>query len=126
MRKEGDSLTQTGTSSYIELVPGERKVGDKWVNTPRPKGSDGVRYYSKPVFVNGKRYWRRVTDAPARDGKAMTMAGFLVRANNETRAQVMGRDRAKRFGEKLKMTGPKGKPIYTPEAALLSVMPRSK
>jgi SPP1 gp7 family putative phage head morphogenesis protein len=126
MRKEGDSLKQTGASTYIELVPGERKVGDKWVNTPRPKGSDGVRYYSKPVFVNGKRYWRRVTDAPARDGRAMTMAGFLVRANNETRAQVMGKDRARRFGEKLKMKGPKGKPIYTPESALLSVMPRSK
>lgn len=126
MRQNGDSLKQTGERSYIELVPGEKKVNGKWVKTPRPQGSEGERYYSKPVFVDGKRYWRRVRDAAPRAGKAMSMAEFLQRANNETQAKVMGVKRASRFRERLKMKGPKGKPLYTPQQALLSVMPRSK
>jgi SPP1 gp7 family putative phage head morphogenesis protein len=126
MRKEGDSLKQTADQTYIELVPGRKKVNGKWVNTKRPANTEGERYYAKPVFVDGQRYWRRVRTAPAKDGRAMSMADFLRRANDLTQDKVMGKGRAKLFRERLKMTGPKGKPLYTTQQALLSVMPRSK
>lgn len=126
LRKEDHQNDDGPDQTYIELVPGRKNVNGRWVNIERPPNKKDERYYAKPVYVDGERYWRRVRTSPAKEGRPMSMADFLRKANNLTQEKVMGVSRAKLFRERLAMKGPKGKPIYTTQQALLSVMPRSK
>ena len=106
LRKSGESLKQVGDRSYVEIT--------------KEKPSTG-RVYKQKVKVGGKRFYKVARDAAPKDGQAMTMAGFLARANNDTRASVMGVENAKRFGEMIK--GTKGsKKILTPEEALQEIV----
>ena len=65
-------------------------------------------------------YWRKVTDVPSEDGKAMTMGGFLQRANNVTQESVLGKERAKRFRQLIKGT-PGSRARLSAEEALIRV-----
>jgi hypothetical protein len=106
LRRKGESLTQEGDRSYVEITKEKPKTG---------------RVYKQKVRVGGKKYYKVARDAKPEDGQAMSMAGFLVRANNETRAAVMGKENAKRFYEMVKGTeGSKAK--YTPEEALREIV----
>jgi hypothetical protein len=106
LRKSGESLKQVGGRSYVEIAKEQPGSG---------------RVYKQKVRVNGKRYYKVAHDAKPKDGQAMTMAGFLARANYDTRASVMGVENAKRFSEMIK--GSKGsRAKLTPEEALQEIV----
>lgn len=126
------------SSSFVDLVPGEKVKRDSkgkpmrgpsgkyaYENTPRPKGRSNEQFYSKPVFVDGKRYWRKRVDSPAAISRNEQMAEFLSRASNDTQENVMGVERANRFKGLLKQKDRKGNYRYTPQQALVKVLPRS-
>jgi len=126
------------SSSFVDLVPGEKVKRDSkgkpmkgptgkymYENTPRPKARANEQFYSRPVFVDGKRYWRKRVDAPAAASRNEQMAEFLRRASDDTQEKVMGVDRAKRFR---RYTGEKdrnGNYRYTSQEALVKVLPRN-
>ena len=105
-----------GQRSMQELVPEQdlpRRSGESARDFLKRHRSErmaderdlSVRYFMKPVTINGKRYYRRVTDVLSKDGKAMTMGGFLQRANNVTQESVLqSKKRARRFRELIKGT----------------------
>jgi len=105
-RRPGES-----TSAFLKRHRKERMAEDEDLN---------VRYFMQPVIVNGKKYYRRVSDVPSVKGKAMTMGGFLQRANNETQESVLGKARAKRFRDLIKGT-PGGAAPMSAEDALIKV-----
>jgi hypothetical protein len=106
LRRTGESLTQEGDRSYVEITKDKPKTG---------------RVYKAKVKVNGQKFYKVAREAAPKDGQAMTMAGFLARANNETRTAVMGKENAKRFSEMIKGTGG-SKKILTPEEALQEIV----
>jgi len=106
LRKRNKSLTQVGERSYIEIAKEAPSTG---------------RVYKQKVKVRGKKYYKVARNAQPENGRAMTMAGFLARANNETRAAVMGVENAKRFADMIKGTGG-SKKILSPEEALREIV----
>lgn len=106
-REEGRSLKQTGDRSIIELVK------------DKPKEGPGVRVYKQKVKgPDGQMYWKKVTDVAPKDGQALTMAGFLRRANNVTQESVLGKAKAKRFRELIKGTPGSKAPMSEQEALI--------
>ena len=132
LRKEGPE-----NATFVELVDGEKVVrgkdgkpvrtpSGKWKfeNLPRPANRDGEQYYSKPVFVNGKRYWRKVVDVTAREGNQYQMAEFLRNANWATKVQVMGVKRAREFVGLYSQKDARGRYVRSSHDALIKVLPR--
>lgn len=126
------------SSSFVDLVPGEKVKRDSkgrpmrgpsgkytYENTPRPKARSNEQFYSRPVFVDGKRYWRKRVDSPAAISRNEQMAEFLSKASNDTQENVMGVERANRFKGLLKQKDRRGNYRYTPQQALVKVLPRS-
>lgn len=126
-----------GNASFVDLVPGERKVygsdgkpviGPNGKHTyrkvDRPKEKKGEKYYARPVYVGGKRYWRKRVDVPAAANRQDQMAEFLRNASRETQAEVMGGERAARFRGLLKEEDRNGEKRFTAQQALLRVLPR--
>lgn len=89
LRRSGESLSQVGERSYVEITENKPSTG---------------RVYKQKVKVDGKRFYKVARDAQPQDGRAMTMGGFLQRANNATRESVMGKENAKRFGQLVRGT----------------------
>lgn len=123
--------------SFVELVPGEKVVRGKdgkpartakgkwrFENIGHPPAKKGERYYSKPVVVNGKRYWRKAVDMPAQTGRNVAMADFLRRASPETQAEVLGQDRARWFRALIGRKDRFGNYAMDSQEALLRVLPR--
>jgi len=75
-----------------------------------------VRYFMQGVKVNNKTYYRRVTDVPSEDGKAMTMGGFLQRANRLTQEAILGKSRAASFRRMIQGTAGSRDPMSAEEA----------
>jgi len=97
---------------------GERSIQE--LVKDKPQEGPGVRVYKQKVRgKDGKMYWRKVTDVPSEDGKAMTMGGFLRRANNVTQESVLGKARAKRFRELIKGTPGSRAPLSAEEALVV-------
>ena len=124
-------------ASFVDLVPGERKVLDadgKPVIGPngkhtyrkldRPKEKKGETFYKRPVYVDGKRYWRKRVDVPAAANRQDQMAEFLRNSSRETQAQVMGVERATRFRRLLREKDRNGQKRFTAQQALVRVLPR--
>jgi len=65
-------------------------------------GDLSVRYYQKPVTIDGKRFYRRVTDVAPQKGQALSMGGFVYKANKPTRQNVLGKYRAQWFDDHVK------------------------
>ena len=106
LRRSGESLTQTGDRSYVEIS--------------KEKPGSG-RTYKQKVKVGGKKYYRTAREMAPKDGRAPSMADFLARANNDTRAAVMGKENARRFAEMIKGTGGSRK-VLTPDEALREIV----
>ena len=102
----------------VEAVDeGERSIQE--LVKDKPRESANVRVYKQKVRgKDGKMYWRKVTDVPSEDGKAMTMGGFLQRANNVTQESVLGKERAKRFRQLIKGTPGSRAPLSAEEALI--------
>lgn len=124
------------SSSFVDLVPGEKVKRDskgkpmrgpsgKYVyeNTPKPKAKSNEKFYSKPVFVDGKRYWRKRVDAPTAAHRNEQMAEFLRRASNDTQDRVMGVERADKFRGYTREKDRKGNYRYTSQEALVKALP---
>jgi len=124
-------------ASFVDLVPGERKVLDadgKPVIGPngkhtyrkldRPKEKKGETFYKRPVYVDGKRYWRKRVDVPAAANRQDQMAEFLRNSSRETQAQIMGVDRATKFRRLLREKDRNGQKRFTAQQALVRVLPR--
>lgn len=102
-RRRGVSRKDTGTRAIQELVK------------EKPVERAGVKVYKRKVKgPDGKMYWKVAKQVPARDGSALTMGGYLERANAVTRRSVLGGPKADRF-QKLLDRG------ETPEEALRQV-----
>lgn len=98
-----------GQRSIVELVK------------DKPAEAPGVRVYKRKVRgKDGKMYWKRVTDVQSEDGKALTMGGFIRRANNKTQEEILGVKRAARFRSLIKGT-PGSRAPLTAEEALVAV-----
>jgi len=104
LRKKGRSLSQIGTRRYVEI------------SETKPKESSKVGVYKKKVTVGGKKFYKVSKGLEPEDGKAASMGDFLQRANAETRAAVMGKENARRFGEMIKGTGGSRKVLTADEA----------
>ena len=124
-------------ASFVELVPGEKVLTDKdgkplktaagkwrYKNIDHPKAKKGERYYANPVFVNGKRYWRKAVDLPAQ-GRDVVMADFLRRASRQTQNEVLGVERANWFRALVSQKDRFGNYAMDSQAALMKVLPRS-
>jgi len=106
LRRSGESLTQTGDRSYVEISKEKPRSG---------------RTYKQKVKVGGKKYYRTAREMAPKDGRSPSMADFLARANNDTRAAVMGKENARRFAEMIK--GTEGsKKVLTPDEALREIV----
>jgi hypothetical protein len=106
LRRSGESLTQTGDRSYVEIS--------------KEKPSSG-RTYKQKVRVGDKKFYKVAREMAPKNGKAATMADFLARANNDTRAAVMGKENARRFAEMIK--GTEGsKKVLSPDEALREIV----
>lgn len=100
-----------------QIDEGQRSIQE--LVKDKPVESEGVRVYKQKVRgKDGKMYWRKVTDVPSEDGKAMTMGGFLRRANNTTQESVLGVGRAKRFRDLIKGTPGSRAPLSAEEALI--------
>ena len=121
----------------MELVPGEKVLTDKdgkvlktaegkwrFKNVDHPKAKKGERYYANPVFVNGKRYWRKAVDLPAQ-GRDVVMADFLRRASRQTQNEVLGVERANWFRALVSQKDRFGNYAMDSQKALMQVLPRS-
>ena len=87
----------------------------------KPQEGPNLRVYKEPVTINGKKYWRAAKDLPEMsDGQAVTMGDFLWRANELTRINVLGKDRAQRFTNLIVGT-PGTRSRLTPAEALVRV-----
>lgn len=103
----------------IEPPEGDRSIIE--LRKDKPAESANVRVYKNKVRgKDGKMYWKVVTDVGEQNGKALTMGGFLRRANNVTQESVLGKGRAKRFRELIKGT-PGSRAPLSPEEALIRV-----
>jgi len=106
LRRSGESLTQVGDRSYVEIS--------------KEKPSSG-RTYKQKVRVGDKKFYKVAREMAPKNGKAATMADFLARANNDTRAAVMGKENARRFAEMIK--GTEGsKKVLSPDEALREIV----
>ncbi|NDD36471.1 MAG: hypothetical protein EBZ26_09260 [Flavobacteriia bacterium] len=114
--KESDLPKRKGesTTAFLKRHRKERMADDEDLT---------VRYFMKPVTVDGKKYYRRVSDVDSVKGKAMTMGGFLQRANDETRKSVLGKKRADDFMKLIKGTPGSVAPLSA-EDALVRVTKR--
>jgi hypothetical protein len=109
LRRSGESLTQVGDRSYVEI----RKE--------KPEGSKDVRVYKTKTKVGSKRFYKVSKDIKPEGNRAATMADFLNKASHETRIAVMGKENARRFVEMV--TGSSGsRKRLTPDEALREIV----
>ena len=124
-------------ASFVDLVPGEKKIIGKdgkpvigpngkhtYRKLDRPKEKAGETFYKRPVYVGGKRYWRKRVDVPAAANRSTQMAEFLRNSSRETQQNVMGAERASEFRKRLREKDRYGKPRFTAQQALVRVLPR--
>jgi Phage Mu protein F like protein len=109
LRRSGESLTQVGDRSYVEI----RKE--------KPEGDKDARVYKTKAKVGGKRFYKVSKDIKPEGNRAATMADFLNKASPETRIAVMGKENARRFVEMV--TGSSGsRKRLTPDEALREIV----
>ena len=124
-------------ASFVDLVPGEKKIIGKdgkpvlgptgkhtYRKLDRPREKAGEKFYKRPVYVDGKRYWRKRVDVPAAASRNEQMAEFLRNSSRETQAQVMGAERSAKFRRLLREKDREGKKRFTAQQALVRVLPR--
>jgi hypothetical protein len=109
LRRSGESLTQTGDRSYVEI------------SKTKPEGAKDVRVYKTKAKVNGKKFYKVAKEMKPKDGKSPSMADFLNRASPDTKIAVMGKENARRFVEMVKGT-PGSKRKLTPDEALREIV----
>jgi hypothetical protein len=109
LRRQGESLTQTGNRSYVEI------------SKTKPAEAKDVRVYKTKARVGGKRFYKVARDIVPENGRAATMADFLNRASPETQIAVMGKENARRFAEMVKGT-PGSRKKLTPDEALREIV----
>lgn len=130
------------SSSFVDLVPGEKKVLDAdgkpvigpngkhvYQKLDRPKEKKGETFYKRPVYVDGKRYWRKRVDVPAAANRQDQMAEFLRRASTDTKVRVfgggeIGRKRTAKFMGLVAEKDRKGNYRFTSQEALVRVLRR--
>jgi len=109
LRRSGESLTQVGDRSYVEI----RKE--------KPDGDKDARVYKTKAKVGGKRFYKVSKDIKPEGNRAATMADFLNKASPETQIAVMGKENARRFVEMV--TGSSGsRKRLTPDEALREIV----
>ena len=129
-------------ASFVDLVPGEKKIIGKdgkpvlgptgkhtYRKLDRPREKAGEKFYKRPVYVDGKRYWRKRVDVPAAASRNEQMAEFLRNSSRETQEMVfggskVGRDRAASFRRRLREKDRNGNKRFTAQQALVRVLPR--
>jgi hypothetical protein len=109
LRRSGESLTQTGDRSYVEI------------SKTKPEDAKDVRVYKTKAKVGGKKFYKVARDMEPESGRAATMADFLNRASPETQVAVMGKENAKRFVEMVKGSQGSRKKL-TPDEALREIV----
>lgn len=124
-------------SSFVDLVPGERVMRGpdgkpligpsgkyRYEKLPRPREREGEQFYKRPVMVDGQRFWRKRIDAPAAANRQDQMAQFLGNSSKETQEMVMGTERSEKFRRLLREKDRNGDYRFTPQQALIKVLPR--